>query len=358
MAQKITYRVIGMMSGTSLDGLDIAFCHFQKTLKGWDFSIHSAETIRYSSTWLRTLSSAHTLSGGDLVAADMSYGKFLGKTVLNFVEKRKLHPDFIASHGHTIFHQPKKGFTYQLGNGNAIHAVTGIPVVSDFRTIDVLLGGEGAPLVPAGDKFLFSEYGVCLNLGGIANLSADINKKRIAFDICFANMGLNYLASKAGKPYDKNGGMANGGEIHKDLLRSLNGIYSRLRKTRPSLGREGFEAYIKPLLDQERIPVRDRLRTFTESAAREITQTITGLKKKPKVLCTGGGSFNSFLISRMLELANDEATFVIPEDDIVKFKEAAVFAFLGLLRVRDEINCLKTVTKASRNSSAGILVGF
>jgi anhydro-N-acetylmuramic acid kinase len=244
-----------------------------------------------------------------------------------------------------------------MGNGNAIYNATGIPVVCDFRSLDVIRGGEGAPLVPAGDKFLFHDYDVCLNLGGIANLSMDIKGKRIAFDICFANMALNYLASKVGKPFDAYGDMASEGEVDKTLLKKLTKVYNSFRKKRPSLGREIFEQQIKPLLDDKSIPLEDRLCTVVESTATEIIQAII-LKKNAKVLITGGGAFNSFLIARMLDITGDDATLIIPDEQIVKFKEAMVFAFLGVLRVRDEVNCLKSVTGALQDSSAGILVGF
>jgi anhydro-N-acetylmuramic acid kinase len=346
------------MSGTSLDGLDIVKCTFKKSKNGWRYDIKKGETVKYPNDWLKQLSSAHKLSGEDLIELDVNYGKYLGKITRDFITRHKFKIDFIASHGHTIYHQPKKGFTWQTGNGNALHAITGFPVVYDFRSLDVVLGGQGAPLVPAGDKFLFSEYDVCLNLGGIANLSMDVKKSRIAFDICFSNMGLNYLASKAKKEYDKNGAMASQGEVNNGLLKKLDKVYALLRKKRPSLGREIFELQIKPLLDQERIPLKDRLRTFTESAAKEIVSAILEHKKNPKVLCTGGGAFNSFLISRILDLIEDKATLIIPEDEIIKFKEAMVFAFLGLLRVRDEVNCLKSVTGARADSSGGVLVGF
>jgi anhydro-N-acetylmuramic acid kinase len=352
------YKVIGTMSGTSLDGLDLAYCLFEKTENGWDYAIHEAETIRYPAQWKKRISSAHLNGGESLVAFDVDYGKFIGEATLNFIGRNKLKPDFISSHGHTVFHQPAKGFTYQAGNGNAIHAVTGLPVVYDFRALDVVRGGQGAPLVPAGDKFLFSEFDVCLNLGGIANLSMDIGKQRTAFDICFVNMALNHLASKLGKEFDKNGTMAAGGEVNSKLLTRFDKIYGALKKNRPSLGREFFEQKIVALLDQKEISIPDKLATFTESAAREIVNAILHKKKNAKVLCTGGGAFNSFLISRMLAYAGDDVTLVLPEDNIIKFKEALVFAFLGLLRVRDEVNCLKSVTGASQNSSGGILAGF
>jgi anhydro-N-acetylmuramic acid kinase len=358
MKKQNSFKVIGLMSGTSLDGLDVAFCVFKKTEKGWTYQIEKAITLRYSKSWSTKLATAHTLRSEDLLALDADYGRFLGKSVTDFTTQHSLKPDFIASHGHTIFHQPSRGFTYQLGNGNALYSIAGIPVVYDFRSLDVLLGGEGAPLVPAGDKFLFQEYDVCLNLGGIANLSADVKKQRMAFDICYCNMSLNYLAAKVGKEFDKGGAMASEGEVNQSLLKKFNKLYSSLHKKRPSLGRELFEKQIQPLLDQDDIPLADRLCTSVESAAFEIMRSLLPEKKTATILCTGGGAFNSFLITRMLEYAGDDASLILPEEDIIKFKEALVFAFLGVLRVRGEVNALKSVTKASRNSSSGVLAGF
>jgi anhydro-N-acetylmuramic acid kinase len=358
MKEKNTYRVIGLMSGTSLDGLDVASCNFTKTEEGWKYEMTHADTIKYPSKWLKQLSAAHTLSAEELLTLDAAYGLFLGKTVADFIRKNQLSVDFISSHGHTIFHQPRKKFTYQLGNGNAIYSVTGIPVIYDFRSLDVLKGGEGAPLVPAGDRFLFQDYDVCLNLGGIANLSMDVQKQRIAYDICFCNMGLNYLASKAGKEYDREGAMAERGEINNGMLKKLAAIYKSTAKKRPSLGRELFEQKIRPLLEDKKIPLNDRLRTFTESIAKEIVDPILATKKNATILCTGGGAFNSFLISRMLDHCGDDASLILPDENVIKFKEALVFAFLGVLRVRDEVTCLKSVTRATEDSSSGLLVGF
>jgi anhydro-N-acetylmuramic acid kinase len=352
------FKVVGLMSGTSLDGLDIAYCIFNKTETGWNYSIESAKTFKYNRSWLKKLSTAHTVSGEELMHLDAAYGEFLGETVQKFISANRLKPDFISSHGHTIYHQPDKGFTYQLGNGNTIHAITSLPVVYNFRALDVALGGEGAPLVPAGDKFLFSEFDVCLNLGGIANLSCDVKKQRLAYDVAFCNMGLNYLMSSIGKEYDEGGELSSEGEVNKNLLSRLNKVNAKLRKKRPSLGREMFENLLQPLADDTSISLSERLRTFTESSASEIAFSILQLKKNSKVLCTGGGAFNSFLISRILDHCGDDATLIIPEEQIVKFKEAMVFAFLGVLKTRDEINCLKSVTGASRDSSGGMMVGF
>jgi anhydro-N-acetylmuramic acid kinase len=358
MDSKSKFKVIGLMSGTSFDGLDIAYCHFSKLKTGWRYAIKNATTIQYPSIWQKKLSTAQHLTGPELVALDMEYGKFLGKACDLFMREHQLKVDFIASHGHTIFHQPAKGFTCQIGNGNAVYASCGIPVIYDFRSLDVQLGGEGAPLVPVGDKFLFSEYDVCLNLGGIANLSMDVKGKRVAYDICFVNMGLNYLAKKMGKAFDEGGRAASMGAINASMLKKLNRVYASLRGKRPSLGREIFEQRIEPVLNQSEVPIQDRLRTFMESAASEIASVIVKEKKNAKVLCTGGGTFNSFFVSCLLEHCGDQAALIIPEEDVVKFKEALVFSFLGVLRWKGQPNCLKSVTGASRDSCGGVLVGM
>lgn len=358
MNTKESFRCLGLMSGTSLDGLDVAYCVFEKKDSSWTFSVEKAQTIKYSSAWKEKLSTAHKLNAEDLLELDHAYGAFLGKTCKSFLQKYSLTVDFVASHGHTIYHQPKRKFTFQLGNGNDLHAFAEVPVICDFRSLDVALNGEGAPLVPAGDKFLFSEYDVCLNLGGIANLSMDVDGVRVAFDICFCNMGLNYLAEKNGKEYDKDGQMAEEGEVNKDLLKKLDSIYKSIRKKRPSIGREMFEKQIKPLIDNKKIPVKDRMRTLVESAAKEIISAIGTPKENVSVMCTGGGAFNRFFMSRLLDIGGDSVSLILPDENVIKFKEAMVFAFLGVLRVRGEVNCLKSVTRATRDNSGGVMLGF
>lgn len=346
------------MSGTSLDGIDVAYCTFSFTDR-WTFSLQASQTIPYSAAWTKKLKAAHTLSAESLQALDVEYGTYLGSVCKKFIATYKIKDlHFIASHGHTVFHQPEKRFTLQIGNGNALYAELNTPVINDFRSLDVARGGEGAPLVPIGDKLLFHEYDVCLNLGGIANLSEEHKNKRIAFDVCFLNMALNYLAQKGGKKFDAAGTMASKGEVNQNLLKKLDKVYISLNNGSPSLGREIFEKRIQPLLDSAEISIQDKLRTVTESCAKEIVNNIVQKGKKPTVLCTGGGTFNSFLIYRMVELLGDDATLIIPEADIVNFKEAIVFAFLGVLRVRNEANCLKSVTGASQDSSGGVMVGF
>ena len=359
MKSKNKYKVIGLMSGTSLDGLDLVYCTIKLKKKAWKFEIQVSTTKRYSPEWKRKLSAAHALTAPELFSLDHEYGKYLGKVTLEFMKENKIkNVDFIASHGHTIFHQPNKGFTYQLGSGQTLHDVSGLPVVFDFRSLDVIRGGEGAPLVPVGDHHFFSQYDVCLNLGGIANLSMKQKEQRIAFDFCFANMGLNYLSAKAGKEYDKNGTLASTGTIDKPMLKQLETVYKPWRKNRPSLGREGFGKSILSILDNEAIPLQNRMRTFCESIAIETAKAVPPKKNKIKLLATGGGALNVFLIQLMKEKLKNSAEVIIPEKQIIEFKEALVFALLGVLRVRGGINCLRSVTGARVDSSGGILVGF
>lgn len=351
------YSVIGLMSGTSLDGIDVAFCDFEWGKKQWHFSIKVAETFNYSSKWKTKLSSAPSLSGEKLKQLHSEYGRFLGELINQFVKKNKIKKvDLISSHGHTIFHQPKNKFTFQLGDGNALHAVTGLPVAFDFRSLDVALGGEGAPLVPIGDQLLFADYDVCVNLGGIANLSLDVKGKRKAFDVCFCNMALNYLSGKQGKDFDENGNLSSQGSVNEKLLNALSKIYQESGNKKPSLAREGFENEFLPLLENDKIDLPDRLRTVCESIANEIAMAIPTAKKKPKLLTTGGGAHNDFLIGLLKQKLSKQVEVFIPNNTIIDFKEALVFAFLGVLRSRGEINVLKSVTGAKRDSCSGVLV--
>ena len=359
MDSKEKYKVIGLMSGTSLDGVDVVSCIIRNREGIWGFAIEEAQTVQYSASWKKKLTGATEMRGDELLALHSEYGNYLGVLVRAFMVKKKIRGvHFIASHGHTIFHQPGKRFTFQLGSGMALHAATDLPVVCDFRSLDVALRGQGAPLVPAGDEFLFGEYTICLNLGGIANLSFRSKGKRVAFDICFANMGLNHLAQKRNQNFDKNGSMASAGTVNKKLLDDLRSAYEGWRKKRPSLGYEMFVARIQPVLERASVSLEDKLATFVECITLEIADSIPASRDKQSMLCTGGGVFNSFLMYRLVENCSNRVSIIVPDDDIVKFKEAVVFAFLGVLRTRNEINCLKRVTGALRSSSGGLMIGF
>ena len=353
------YKVVGIMSGTSLDGLDIAYCEF--VCKGskdpeWSYSIKAAETIKYGKEWKAMLKRAYSQNHNALKKFDKEYGTFIGKEVLKFIAKKRIYPHFISSHGHTIFHQPDKGITYQAGDGKILSEVCRLPVVCDFRSGDVALGGQGAPLVPLVDKILFSKNRFCLNLGGFANISYDdLKGRRIAFDICPVNIVLNELAIILGHEYDKNGKIASKGKINAELLRRLNALTYYKRKAPKSLGREWVEQVFMPALQEFEIPVQDIARTVCEHIAFQMASTLDLLasKRTDKLLVTGGGVYNKFLMDRIKSVVI--AHVVVPNDKTIQFKEAMAFAFLGVLRMRKEINILKSVTGAKRDSSGGTL---
>jgi anhydro-N-acetylmuramic acid kinase len=357
VANKI-YRVIGIMSGTSLDGIDLAACRFSKVRGKWEYAIQKATTIPYNKYWKSAVSSAHLQSGESLISLNIAYGKYLGEQVRKFIVDQKIGSvDFVASHGHTVFHQPFLGYTFQLGDGAAIHSTSGLPVIYDFRNLDVQFGGQGAPLVPVGDRLLFHEYGVCVNLGGIANLSFEKGGKRLAWDICFVNMALNMLAGEAGKAFDRNGKLASGGQVKMDLLKSLTQAGQSLGKDRPSLAREHFEKAFEGILKNKFWSLKDRLRTMTEFIAREVGTTIrkTGANK---ILITGGGAHNTFLVDSIRRHAGDEKKFVKADPVLINYKEALIFAFLGVLNISGENNALRSVTGAQKDTCTGACVGF
>jgi anhydro-N-acetylmuramic acid kinase len=345
------YEIIGLMSGTSLDGLDVAFCAFDYSNNKWSFQILKAVTFSYTPQWQHKLSEAMNLSADQLASLHMEYGEFIGKQVNQFINDIKLKPDFIASHGHTVFHRPDLGYTFQLGSGAAIAAITGIETICDFRSQDVAFKGQGAPLVPVGDKLLFSEYDICLNLGGFANVSHEINGRRIAYDICPTNLALNFLAGKTGLDYDNNGQLASSGNIIPGLLNNLNSIGYYQLKPPKSLGKEWFDAKFIPVLnDYSSCSVNDLLCTVSEHIADRIAIAVKGIPQE-KMLVTGGGAYNRFLIDRIK--SHPSINLVIPDDTTLQFKEAMIFAFLGVLRLKGETNCLSSVTGASRDHCSG-----
>ncbi|MCX6310426.1 MAG: anhydro-N-acetylmuramic acid kinase [Bacteroidetes bacterium] len=343
-------RVIGLMSGTSLDGLDICLARYINEEDHFRYEIEFAQTVEYSAEWIEKLIAAEKTSGKELLQLHSEYGKYLGECVIAFLKKHKSEkPLFVASHGHTIFHQPQFGFTFQLGSGAALSAACEIPVVCDFRSLDVALGGQGAPLVPIGDALLFSDYDYCLNLGGFANISFEENGKRIAFDICAVNYVLNYLTKRLGKPYDEGGQISASGKIIPKILEQLNALAYFKKPAPKSLGREWVELTIFPLLS-EKEKTQDLLRTFTEHAVEQISNSIG---KNGKLFVTGGGTHNTFFLQLLREKCKSE--IVVPDSKTIDFKEALIFGFLGLLRWNNQINTLASVTGAKRDSSGGII---
>ena len=343
------YQAVGAMSGTSLDGLDLAAAEFIYTDNGWRFSLIAAETLPYSTHWVNYLKTSPALPGEKLMELHCRYGRYTGRHIAEFIKKHRLTPELIASHGHTIFHQPQQGFNFQLGNGACIAAETGITTIADFRSGDVALGGQGAPLVPAGDRLLFGEYESCLNLGGFANISFEQNGERMAFDICPVNSILNHLALQLGFAYDSAGENGRTGKTDENLLEQLNTLPFYRQSSPKSLGREWMNDYFLPRISESKIPVIDKLRTVYEHIALQIANATPS---KGKVLITGGGAFNTFLVDCLRKRLDCE--IALPSIEIIQFKEALVFAFLGLLRYLGEINCYASVTGASKDSSTGV----
>lgn len=352
------------MSGTSLDGLDIAYCHFSHNKQGWRFEIIAADTYEYDDRWKNLLAEITEVSGEALMRIHQELGAWMGKSVSRFLRKNQLDPDFIATHGHTVFHQPTNGFTLQIGSSFAIHAACGKKVVSNFRDMDLAMGGQGAPLVPIGDQLLFSGYDFCLNLGGIANVSAEINEQRLAFDIGPANMVLNHFAQQKGQPYDDKGTMAAKGQVQESVIQKLNSLDYYHTPFPKSLGYEWVLEHVIRPMEEEEMSTQDMLATLTHHVAQQIAASIHMLQDKveiqseiPSVLVTGGGAFNDYLIDCVKKYSQDSFRVVIPNELVICYKEALIFAFLGVLKVRNEVNCLKSVTGATNDHSAGVVYG-
>lgn len=348
------YNVIGVMSGTSLDGIDVCYSSFtyNQEKKQWDYEIHQAHTFKLEETIKHRLQSIVNGSAIDLSILNNDYGNLIGKCINTFINDysiKRTEVDFIASHGHTIFHQPEINLTLQIGNGANITTRTKIPVICDFRTNDIALNGQGAPLVPIGDKFLFSEFDYCINLGGIGNISKYKGNDIIAYDMCPANMVLNHLAQQINLEYDMNGDISRKGEINQSLLNELNQINYYQQQPPKSLGYEWVSDHIYPILSNRSVNTEDKLRTFTEHIAIQIGKILS--EKNTRTLITGGGAHNNFLMERIRFHAISD--IVKPNDQTIDYKEALIFGFLGVLRWRKEINTLKSVTGSSADNVGG-----
>jgi anhydro-N-acetylmuramic acid kinase len=347
---KSKYKVVGVMSGTSLDGLDLAYIEFNFEDK-WNFSIIEAETIAYSNEWNQILKNLVSNSIEDLNEIDENYTSYLASIINDFVYRNCISDiNAVCSHGHTALHQPENKLTYQIGNLKKLSSLVEKTVVCDFRVQDVEFGGQGAPLVPIGDELLFSDYDFCLNLGGFANVSTKTNSTRIAYDICPVNIVLNRYVSKLGYDFDDSGKIASTGKMNPELLSELNGLDFYNLNPPKSLGLEWVRDIVFPIIDNYNLSVEDILRTFIEHCAFQISRE-TGKKEDAFILITGGGVYNSFLIERLKTFTNNK--IVIPDKNLIEFKEALIFGLLGVLKLRGEINCLRSVTGAKKDHSSG-----
>ena len=352
---KRVWNVIGMMSGTSLDGLDIAHCQFTEYDGKFEaYKIIKAVTVKYSQkekNWLSLMDK----SAVQMAQADFDFGRFSGQKVKDFVEGNTCKIDLVASHGHTVFHQPGNGFTTQIGNGAAISAICGFPVVSDFRSMDVCLGGQGAPLVPIGDMLLFENYQYCLNLGGIANVSIKDSSVGIkAFDICPVNLILNRLSKEKGYDYDEDGRLASRGALNQSLFDELNELDFYQLQAPKSLGKEWVDSTFFKVVEKHDDSIENKLTTVCHHIGHQISMCLSA---KGEMLVTGGGTMNSYLVKAIASYAKDKCILKVPEKELIEFKEALIFAFLGLSRVLNKPNALKSVTGALHDSIGGALYG-
>lgn len=351
------YDVIGVMSGTSGDGLDLAACTFTKKDSSWAFEIKKSKTIPFPEPIGNLLSTAFRLSALDLAKLDVDFGSWVGEQINSFIEEFNLQPQAVCAHGHTVFHQPKSGFSLQIGNGWAIREKSEIPVINDFRMRDIQLGGQGAPLVPIGDQLLFTGIDFCINLGGISNISMEAEHKRVAFDISPFNLLLNHFAKKLGAEYDKDGAWAAEGITDEALFKKLNSLDFYSQSGAKSLGREDIEENFLPILESSHLSSKDISSTLVEHFSFQIAKVILKYKNtdKPKVLITGGGAYHRYFIDRLDHYLDSQWDKVSASKELIEFKEALIFGFLGVLKLRGEANCLASVTGAKSDSCGGTL---
>jgi anhydro-N-acetylmuramic acid kinase len=356
------YRAIGLMSGSSLDGLDVVYVTFLEQGGGWSFSLGAAECISYSPAWIERLRNATELSAREYCLLHTDYGRWLGEQVNAFIDRHQLQykVGVVGSHGHTTFHMPAQRMTGQLGDGAALAATTGLPVVTDLRALDVALGGQGAPIVPIGEKYLFAGIQYFLNLGGIANISS-AGDPYVAFDVCAANRVLNMIASLQGLSFDNGGALAASGKVHEGLLAQLGALPYYQQPYPKSLANDFGTDVVFPMVQASGLSVADKLATYTHhivsqiaASLRQLAGTHTG--QETRLLATGGGACNEFMIAQLRKAVAPLGVVVeVPAIDIVQYKEALIMAFMAVLRWRQENTVLSSVTGAIRDSIGGAL---
>ena len=357
-------KVIGLMSGSSLDGVDIAFADFKVNGEQIDFELIKAETIEFTEVWQRRLRNLPKVDALAFAKTDTYFGHLLGEMINNFINKYQIDVDFIASHGHTVFHHPDNRITVQIGDGAAMAAVTGLPVINNFRTHDIAINGEGTPLAPIADKYLFSGYDFYLNIGGIANISCAIDGRFVAFDIGAANQILNHLTHFINLPYDENGNIAREGEVNQDILNEVNALPYHQQPYPKSLDNTWLQQNILPIYLMAEDTIQNKLRTACEQLAQQTAFAMQGIIKKEnltvkpfKIFTTGGGAFNQFLVERIEAVCNQyfPTKIVVPLPEIVEYKEALLMALMGVLRVENKVNVMRSVTGAKRDTIGGAI---
>ncbi len=348
----------GVMSGTSLDGMDMVLAEFEKVADTWSFRVLCAKGTTYPKDLSERMHKARFLSAEELAFLEHDLSLFWAEHLNVFLSEAKEDCALIAVHGQTVFHQPEKKLTLQLADLGLIASHTGFPVVGDFRRADLALGGQGAPLVPMGDRYLFGEMAACLNLGGFANVSYFENKQHLAKDLTVANHLLNLLASELGMEFDMDGRLAAMGQVHQEVLSGLQRLEYFGLSGPKSLGYEWFDAEFLPLWNKltAQLSLEDRMRTACAHIAERVASALSAVQGK--LLVTGGGAFNRVLmleIEKTLPKGLSIKSLSSEEQCYIAFKEALVFAFLGVLRFRGENNIIAGITGASRDHCAGLI---
>ena len=362
---KKTYHAIGLMSGSSLDGLDIALCRFDLEGDQISWELLAQDCVPFDPKWTMRLKKLYSQDALTFAKAHTYFGHYMGELVSDFMRKFQVDADFVASHGHTVFHEPESRLSFQIGDGAALAVACGLPTITDFRQHDVALGGEGAPLAPIADKYLFPGYDFYLNIGGIANLSAQVDGKMIAFDVCAANTLLNFVAAQIGLDYDRDGRLAANGEVRKFLLDELNNDFHYRNPYPKSLSNKWVQSRMVPILIRTRLSPEDKARTVCEHISLQISHSVAtvidreGIPNRPfRLLATGGGALNRYLMDNIREVFEHDqldVEVVLPSPEIVKFKEAILMAFMGVLRLENRPNVLQSATGASKDHIAGAL---
>ncbi len=355
--KETAFEILGLMSGSSLDGLDMAHCRFQRTNQGWKGKILKAKTQAFPPELLSRLKSIRRTSALKFSETEALFVKFSAEAVENFIQKHGLEPIAIASHGHTAFHNPAAGYTFQMGNGGLLAGLLRRPVISDFRTMDAGNGGQGAPLVPGAERFLFSQYDACLNLGGIANVSFNGEDGFLGFDIAPCNQLLNLAASWCHLPYDKDGLLAVKGRPLPKLLRLLNSLRFYKKLPPKSLGNEDVAKIWMPMLMSFSNHPEDVLHTLCMHIAHQVASAIQPHRSGGKLLVTGGGAFHGFLMGCLRNELGRQWSAPLPSGILVSYKEAYCFAFLGLLRLLGEKNVFRSITGANEDLVSGAIYG-
>lgn len=354
------YNVIGLMSGSSHDGLDIAFAEITDVRNDWTFEIKHAACIPFEKEMEHQLRHAATLPVPEFLKLHTAFGRWIGTQVVDFIHSNALYHKvhFVASHGHTVFHDPESKTSVQIGDGASISGITGLPTITDLRNADIALAGQGAPIVPIADHKFFSEYKYCLNLGGISNVTIN-GAAPLAFDIAPANQVLDYFAQKAGKAFDENGALAAQGRVEETVLTALNALPYYKAEGPKSLANDYSKQLIDIIEALNTLSTADILATLVAHIVFQITQAVEKYPAEEghaKMLVTGGGAMNQFLVAQLSAALQTKAIeVVVPEDNIVKYKEALAMAFIGVLRWREEENVLSSVTGAAKNTIGGAL---